>query len=61
MTAFQSGQRVVISFGLHRGKHGEIQQVRDDKGVAVVDVLLDGEHIPVPFRTSILMREESIR
>lgn len=58
LSVFNLGQRVVVSFGLHRGKRGVIEGVRtDDSGAAVIDVLLDGEHLATPFRSSVLMRE----
>ena len=57
MSVYQVGTRVVIAFGLRQGCKGVIQESREEHGVAVVDVLLDGETEPHPFRPSLLVRE----
>ena len=59
MSAYAAGIRVIISFGVHQGRRGVIAESRDEMGVAVVYVRLEGSDELIPFRASVLMRERS--
>ncbi|TXI84795.1 MAG: hypothetical protein E6Q40_08855 [Cupriavidus sp.] len=57
MISFQARQRVIVSAGQHHGCRGAIQGTKEENGVCLIEVRLDGHAETKLFRAAMLMKE----
>lgn len=59
---FHRNDKVIVTDGVRRGSFGRVVRVMQadcNSGIATVFVILNGDADPIPFRSSLLMKETS--